>query len=210
MLDTGEVDLAVGVPPTNPAGRILTRPLFQERFVCIVRKGHAAAGAPLDLQTFLGLSHLLVSPENERFGHVDAALAKQGLKRRLALTLPQMYAAPTLIARSDMISTVMGGVVAASGHADGLCVLAPPLDLEPVPFVMVWHKRNDTHPAQRWFRDCIASLSVALPGDPSDVMPATARMGASGRAEPSAPPGNRPRRGHRGLRPTRDANTPTP
>ena len=176
MLDAGEVDLAVGVPPTNPAGRILTRPLFEERFVCIVRKGHPAAAA-LDLKTFLGLSHLLVSPEGDRFGHVDAALAKQGLKRRLALTLPQMYAAPTLVARSDMVSTVMGGVVAASGHAEELCVLAPPLDLEPVPFVMAWHRRNDVHPAQRWLRDCIASLHAARPGDPSDAMPATAERG---------------------------------
>lgn len=162
MLDAGGVDLTISVPPTTAMGRILTRPLFEERFVCIVRKGHAAAGAPLDLETFLGLSHLLVSPEGDRFGYVDAALAKQGLKRRIALTLPHMQAVPALIARSNMISTVMGGAVAASGHADALCVLAPPLDLDPVRFVMSWHRRNDVHPAQRWFRDCIASL----PDDP--------------------------------------------
>jgi len=167
MLDAGEVDLAIGVPPTTAAGRILTRALFWERFVCVVRRGHPATGAPLDLKTFLSLSHLLVSPEDERFGHVDAALAKQGLKRRLALTLPQMYAAPTLIARSDMIATLMGGVVTASGYADALCVLAPPLDLDPVPFVLSWHRRNDTHPAQRWLRDCVASL-FETPIEPPD------------------------------------------
>ena len=63
-----------------------------------------------------------------------------------------------------MISTVMAGVVSASGHADALCILDPQLDLEPVPFVMTWHNRNDAHPAQRWFRDCIASLpAIPLP-----------------------------------------------
>jgi len=160
MLDAGEADLAIGVPPTTASGHILTRSLFEEHFVCIVRRGHAAAGAPLDLKAFLSLSHLLASPEGDRFGHVDAALAKQGLKRRLALTLPQMYAVPLLVARSDMIATVMGGVVAASGHADALSVLDPPLDLDPVPFIMSWHRRNDMHPAQRWFRDCIASLTA--------------------------------------------------
>lgn len=104
MLDAGEVDLAIGVPPTTTAGRILTRLLFEERFVCVVRKGHPAADAPLDLKAFLGLSHLLVSPKNERFGMVDAALARQGLKRRLALTLSRMYAAPTLIARTPSVT----------------------------------------------------------------------------------------------------------
>lgn len=168
MLDAGEVDLAIGVPSTSATGRILTRPLFEERFVCIMRKGHPAADKPLDLQGFLSLSHLLVSPENDGFGHVDAALAKKGLKRRLALTLPRMYAAPPLIARSDMISTAMAGVVEASGFASELHVKVPPLELDPVPFVMSWHRRNDAHLAQRWLRGCIASLQAVAPSRPED------------------------------------------
>src|SRR3546814_286376 len=118
-------------------------------------KDHPSAGSDLDLESFLSLSHLLVSPENERFGVVDVALTKMGLKRRLVLTLPHMYAAPALIASSDMIATIMEGVVSASGHAGKLAVLKLPLQLEPVQFMMSWHRRNDTHPAQRWFRSCV-------------------------------------------------------
>ncbi len=160
LLDAGEVDATVGVPSTK-TGRILSQPLFEERFVSIVRKDHPAAGHAVDIETFLALSHLLVSPENERFGHVDAALSKKGLQRRLALTLPNMYAAPLLIARSDMVATLMAGVIAASGHAQELAIFEPPVALDPVPFVMSWHRRNDVHPAQRWFRACIAK---AAPG----------------------------------------------
>lgn len=156
MLDAGEVDLTIGVPPA-PVGRILNCPLFEERFVCILRKGHPAAER-LDLDTFLSLSHVLVSPENDRFGLVDAALAKMGLKRRLALTLPHMYAAPALVAASDMVATVMAGVVAASGQAGRLAVRPTPLDLGSVAFSLSWHRRNDVHPAQYWLRDSIASL----------------------------------------------------
>jgi len=47
-----------------------------------------------------------------------------------------MYAAPMLIARSDMIATVMAGVVAASGHAAALRVLEPPLALDPISFIL--------------------------------------------------------------------------
>nr|WP_321985255.1 LysR family transcriptional regulator [uncultured Lichenicoccus sp.] len=158
MLDAGEVDLAIGVPPTTQTARILVCPLFEERFVCILRRGHPAANLPLDLPTFLTLSHLLVSPENERFGHVDAALAKRGLKRRLALTLPHMYAAPMLVAQSDMIATIMAGVIPASGRSDALIVADPPLDLDPVPFVQFWHRRNDAHPAQAWLRETVELL----------------------------------------------------
>lgn len=157
MLDAGDVELTIGVPPT-PAGRILSMPLFEERFVCILRKGHLAAARELTVDAFLSLSHLLVSPENDRFGVVDAALAKQGLKRRLALTLPHLYAAPALVASSDMIATIMEGVVEISGQAERLCIRPPPIALAPVPFTLSWHRRNETHPAQRWFRDRIAGL----------------------------------------------------
>jgi len=43
-------------------------------------------------------------------------------------------------------------VIQASGHADELIVGIPPLHLDPVPFVLSWHRRNDCHPAQRWLR----------------------------------------------------------
>ena len=158
MLDASEIDLAVGVPPTQHSGRILTAALFEERFVCVLRKGHPAARGPLTLSKFIGLSHLLVSPENERFGHVDAALTQLGMKRRLGLTLPQMYAAPLLVSRSDLIATLMEGVIGASGYGRDLTVLKPPLKLAPIPFVMSWHRRNDAHPAQMWFRGLIARL----------------------------------------------------
>ena len=158
LLDSGEIDLAVGVPPRSVPGRILTCSLFEDPFVCVVRKGHPAARAPLDLQTFISLPHLLVSPEYDCFGHVDAALAEHGLKRRLVLTLPQMYAAPPLIACSDMIATLMEGVVRGSACAHELCMLKPPVPLNPVPHVMAWHRRNDGHPAQRWLRDRVAAL----------------------------------------------------
>jgi len=156
MLDAGEIDVAIGVPPTENA-RILTRPLFEERFVCILRRDHPAATKRLSLKRFLELSHLLVSPENDLFGHVDAELARSGLKRRLGLTLPQMYVAPILIARSDLIATLMAGVVEASGHTNELAILNPPVSLASIPFVMSWHRRNDAHPAQRWFRDFITA-----------------------------------------------------
>jgi DNA-binding transcriptional LysR family regulator len=157
LLDAGEADITIGVPHAS-AGRILSQALFEERFVCILRKDHPEAAAPLTMETFLRLSHLLVSPENERFGTVDAALEKEGLRRRLALTLPQLYAAPSLVASSDLIATLMEGVVKASGYANKLQVFRPPLPLGTVKFSMSWHRRNDVHPAQRWLRGIIPAL----------------------------------------------------
>ena len=159
LLDAGEADVAVGVPPSSAPGRIFVRPLFVERYVCFVRKGHPIADKPLELDTFLSLEHLLVSPEGDRFGHTDTALAQLGLKRSLAITLTQMYAAPVLVAGSDLIATLMRGVVEVSGYEDRLVALDPPLPLDPCSYVMCWHRRNDAHPAQSWLRGCVSSVA---------------------------------------------------
>ncbi len=157
LLDAGAVDVTISVPPQNAPGRIFTQPVFEERFVCVVRKNHPVVGQALDLETFLALQHLLVSPEGDRFGHVDTLLAERGLKRSLGVTVTQMYAAPPLVAGSDLIATLMYGVVETSGWADRLETLEPPIALAPCGYVMAWHRRNDVHPAQRWLRDCIVS-----------------------------------------------------
>lgn len=161
LLDGGEAELAVGVPPTNAPGRIFTQPLFEEPFVCVVRQGHPRVGDVLDLETFLALDHLLVSPEGDRFGHTDAELAKIGRKRSLGLTISEMYPAPALVAGSDLIATLMRGVVEVSGWADRLRILDPPLPLERCGYVMSWHRRNDAHPAQQWLRSCLESAGQA-------------------------------------------------
>lgn len=159
LLDAGLVDVTVGVSMHAQPGRMFSLPLFEEAFVCVVKRGHPASEKPLDIDSFMALSHLLVSPEGDHFGHVDTALADQGLERRIGLTLSQMYAAPAIIARSNMIATLMKGVVKTSLFADQLFEMKPPVELAPVPFVMSWHRRTHNHPAQQWLRECIIDQS---------------------------------------------------
>ncbi|MCP6440544.1 LysR family transcriptional regulator, partial [Klebsiella pneumoniae] len=66
------------------------------------------------------------------------------------MTIPHMHAAPAWVASSDMVATVIESVVAHSGFAERLAVFDFPLPLNPVPFVLSWHRRNDGHPAQQW------------------------------------------------------------
>jgi DNA-binding transcriptional LysR family regulator len=164
LLDAGEVDAAVGVPG-GATPRIPTMPLFEERFVCVMRKSHPLAKKRMSLKGFLACRHLLVSPEGDGVGHVDVRLAQLGHKRDIAITLPQMYAAPAIVAHSDLLATLMEGVVQASGLRGKLAVLPlPQLDLAPVPFVLHWHRRNDAHPAQRWLRGQVALACDQLYG----------------------------------------------
>jgi DNA-binding transcriptional LysR family regulator len=152
LLDAGMIDAAIGVPPTHADARILGRMLLTDEFVTIVANDHPVARRGMTLQAYLSLRHVLVSPEGELHGVVDHALAQLGERRALALTLPQMFAVPALIARSRFTATVLKRV--ATGASGSSKLVMPHMQ-----FDLIWHRRSDTHPAQRWFRGLIASVA---------------------------------------------------
>lgn len=162
LLDAGAIDAAVGVPPTHSDGRILTRSVLRDEFVVIVASDHPAATRGMTMKTYLALAHVLVSPEGERHGLVDRELARQGKRRVLALTLPQMFAAPAVVARTNMAATVMKRVALGSSASRELALFPPPMTLPDVSFDLIWHRRSDANPAQRWFRSLVESMAANL------------------------------------------------
>lgn len=162
LLDAGAIDVAIGVPPTNMDARILTRPLLRDEFVTIVSSEHRAAREPMDLQTYLDLQHVLVSPEGELHGLVDRTLAQQGKQRKLALTVPHIFAVPAVIARTHMAATILKRVALHSQTSHQLMLFSPPLALPEIVFHLIWHRRSGNSPAQVWFRECIATHASAL------------------------------------------------
>jgi len=160
LLDAGVIDAAIGVSPTHTDARILTRPLLRDAFVTIVSGDHPAARGPMDLDTYLDLRHVLVSPEGQLHGLVDQTLAQQGKRRNLALTLPQLFAVPSVVARTDMAATILKRVALQFQASHRLALFPPPLALPEIDFHLIWHRRSDNHPAQRWFREFIAKLSA--------------------------------------------------
>ncbi|MET0498939.1 MAG: LysR family transcriptional regulator [Steroidobacteraceae bacterium] len=159
LLHEGVIDAAIGVSPTHADGRILSRPVLRDEFVTIVASGHPAARRGMSMKTFLDLSHVLVSPEGEQFGLVDQALAQQGKKRKLALTLPLMFAVPAIVAQTNLAATVLKRVALNSASHRRLVLFTPPVRLPEIVFNLIWHRRSDTHPAEQWFRQFIAEHS---------------------------------------------------
>lgn len=162
LLDAGVIDAAIGVLPTHLDGRILTRPIFSDSFVTIVARDHPAADHGMDLATYLQQRHVLASPEGERHGLVDQALAQLGQQRTLALTLPHMFAVPAVVAASHMVATVMKRVALHSAARPRLAMLPPPVALPEITSHLLWHRRANEHPAQRWFRGVIEAVALGV------------------------------------------------
>jgi DNA-binding transcriptional LysR family regulator len=102
---------------------------------------------------------VLVSPEGDRHGLVDQLLAQAGKRRTLRLTLPQMFATPAIVAETDLAATVPRQVALASPARRKLVMFPPPVPLPSIAFNLIWHRRNDVHPAQQWLRSLIAEVA---------------------------------------------------
>jgi len=162
LLDAGVIDAAIGVAPMHTDARILTRPLLRDDFVTIVSSDSPAAHSPMDLDTYLGLQHVLVSPEGQLHGLVDQTLAQQGKQRKLALTLPQIFAVPAVVARTKMAATILKRAALHAQASHRLTLFPPPVALPEIVFHLIWHRRSDSHPAQLWFRDFIERHAAGL------------------------------------------------
>ncbi|WP_245486720.1 type 2 periplasmic-binding domain-containing protein [Rhizobium ruizarguesonis] len=72
-----------------------------------------------------------------------------------------MYAAPAIVAETDLVATLMRGIVEVSDSRARLSIHKPPIELLPVSFALSWHRRNDSHVGQQWFRELIRSVAAA-------------------------------------------------
>src|SRR5579883_1403561 len=88
LLMTGEVDLAV-LPMGDMVNDLYAEPLFAERPLTMMRKGHPLASAGrLTLEAFAEAGHVKVGVEGRGVAWIDSMLAARGLDRRVVLTVP--------------------------------------------------------------------------------------------------------------------------
>lgn len=156
LLESGEVDLAVVAHFADTTPTLRQQKLFTEDFVCAVRQGHPAVRRGLDLDTFLRLAHVLVSPKGEGLGLVDIALAKQGLSRRIALRVPYFLIVPQVLLSSDHVVTAPRRMMEGFARAYPLQLFPTPLPVSSFDVLQVWHERFDGDPAHRWLRHLVA------------------------------------------------------
>lgn len=160
-IERGEIDLALGVFGSTGPG-LYVETVLEERYVCIMRRGHPLSRGRLTAKKLARATHLLVTPSGEATGLVDRVLAEQGSTRRVGFTVNQFLLAPRIIAESNMVAILAERAVALSGVSERLHVVPVPLPLPGVRIQMLWHQRTARDLAHTWLRTRIAALFRAL------------------------------------------------
>ncbi|MGA9914431.1 MAG: LysR family transcriptional regulator [Paraburkholderia sp.] len=157
-LESGEIDLLLGsdrmIPPSMKA-----RKLYDEHFVFVQRKGHPRGMAPLDLDAYCALDHVLVSTSGGSFhGFMDEHLDELGRERRVALSVQHFTLVPELLSKTDYVSTLPSRF--AARYIDQLDIFALPFDARGFTLYAAWHPRNQADPALVWLRETLAELAA--------------------------------------------------
>lgn len=156
-LESGDIDLAVGAYPQLPDSLFQQR-LFERKYVCLMRAGHALAGRKPGLRQFAAALHVRVTAPSGMQETVDAALAARGLQRTVALELPSYLMLPPLLETGDYVSIVPGQLADAFAGRGRLATAPVPLPLPAVVIRQHWHRRVHEDGANVWLRGVVAGL----------------------------------------------------
>lgn len=160
-LERGELDALIGGHlPGSPA--CLRRRLIEERFVCIRDATHARNGANMTLNDYAALPHALFSAAGGDGlpSAVDAALGKEGLKRRIAVTLPHVTAIPFAVVGTDLVATMAERIARRFAASAGIAVLPLPCEMPAFDIDLLHSRRALADPALRWLMEAIVSAAA--------------------------------------------------
>ena len=165
-LRDGALDLAIGVydysPYSDLPSDLRIQQLYDDEFVCVVRRDHPRIGRAVSLAEFAALEHVQVAPRGDPGGYVDELLEQAGHTRRIARAVPYFLAGLLLVGETDYIMTTSRVLARRLGRRFGLKLVAPPraLGLEPYQVAQIWHPRNDKDPPHRWLREQIVAAAA--------------------------------------------------
>lgn len=160
-LVAGKLDLLLGaLPPEAP--EVVGRRLFEETFVCLVRREHPLVGTSLTLQQYVALPHLLISPMGTGVTWVDPVLEQLGYKRNIAMRVPHYLVAPQVVASTDLILTVAARVARLFAQSLPLREVTPPIAIPGFSVSAFWHPRSSQDPGHRWFREQLFAVGHSV------------------------------------------------
>ncbi|CAN7174384.1 LysR family transcriptional regulator [Variovorax sp. LjRoot130] len=181
MLENEEVDMAIGYFPaviaslaargqSDAAVPFETQRLYVGEYVCVMRRGHPLARAPLTLDSFCAARHLLVSFSGRPYGFIDQTLGALGRERRIVVTVNQFFTAGRVVANSNLLTVLPRHFVKVTGIDEQLVLRELPFQQPLVHVDAIWHRRAQHGHAHEWLRQALLrSAEAAFAGSADDA-----------------------------------------
>ncbi len=157
LIKVGEIDLAVGFVPAMPPS-FFQKALYQERFMCVSRTEHPRVRGRLTLAQFQAEEHILVVTPVTGYLIVDRALDEQGVKRNVAVRIPNFLGLSALVGCTDYLCTLPRRAALILAEDPRVQAWSVPFRLPGYAVRQYWHERQASDPSNRWLRGLVTKL----------------------------------------------------
>jgi len=154
-MESGALDLAFATMASPLPPGAISEPLVHEALTLAMRDGHPSQGRPWTLEDYARHVHVTISIRGDEDSEIDAALAAQGLSRRIVLRTPHFMAALSAVGASDAVTTISATLARRFSSAFGLALAPSPLALPPLHLSLVGTAARADDPALRWLKQQI-------------------------------------------------------
>jgi DNA-binding transcriptional LysR family regulator len=159
-LRSDTIDFSIGFFPDvlPPGSGLMGSVLMRDRLVAVSAKKRARA---LTLHEFSDWPQVRLNLGRESPGLIDDALARRGLRREIVVTLPDFASIPAVVAQTDLLAVLPERLARLMAPHFRLHIHRLPLEIQPLSVTLVWHQRNQDHPAHIWLRDQLREVAGA-------------------------------------------------
>lgn len=166
QLETGAIDLAVGLYPDLLGSDFMQQALFTNHFVAICTPDNPHVKGKLTMARFLQAPQVDVSTPGRSQEVVLRYLEQKKITRNVPLRVSRFLSLLEIVSQSDMIAIVPAEVGESFRRTRGLVVHQLPFDSPRFRLRQHWHKRFHDDGSVRWLRELVHRLFKDA-GDPS-------------------------------------------
>lgn len=165
LLETGSADLAISFMPHLEAG-FYQQVLFRQHYVVLASADHPRIRNGLSRKRFESEDHVVFTTAGTGHQMIDQELAKQGIHRRIALTIPNFVGAAFVIEHTDLLMIIPRRLAELLRGRGEFSIFPLPFQMPDYAVKQHWHERYHHDPGNRWLRGLILELVSAAVGVP--------------------------------------------
>lgn len=140
--------------------------LLSDRWMCVVDQHHPVVGAELTLADVGALPWVASTvPGGRRMIRIEPIRAA-GVEPRVEVVTDSFAAVPFLVAGTERIGLVQGGIGTRLAQAAGVRLLECPWTMPPLHLTMWWHPDREDDPAHVWLRAVVESCMAEIAANP--------------------------------------------
>lgn len=155
----GQIDMALGYTPEF-SEECLSRPLFRDSFICLVRQEHPFKGTSLSVEEFSALDYIDVSAQAPGYRMIDQHLMMLGAERKRKARLVHLTVAPSVLRQTDLAALYPRSVALRINGQHSFRLLSLPFDLPEIPITLSTHRNFNGDMGIQWLRHEISELNV--------------------------------------------------